>query len=100
MQQNDMKQKYKEFSIWLASYYKIANLNIDKAKMIYTFYFADHRRRDMDNLMLSPKFFQDGFVEAGVLVDDSGDILQIEFDIFHYDKNDARVEILLRWENG
>ena len=99
MQQNDMKQKYKEFSIWLASYYKIANLNIDKAKMIYTFYFADHRRRDMDNLMLSPKFFQDGFVEAGVLVDDSGDILQIEFDIFRYDKNDARVEILLRWDN-
>lgn len=100
MQQNDMKQKYKEFSVWLASYYKIANLNIDKAKMIYSFYFADHRRRDMDNLMLSPKFFQDGFVEANVLVDDSGDMLEIAFDTFHYDKNNPRVEILLRWDYG
>jgi len=98
MQQNDMKQKYKEFSVWLASYYKIANLKLDKAKMIYQFYFSDHRRRDMDNLMLSPKFFQDGFVEANVLVDDSGDILEIEFGSFKYDKNNPRVEIILRWE--
>lgn len=95
MQQNDLKQKYKEFSVWLASYYEIANLNIDKAKMIYSFYFADHRRRDMDNLMLSPKFFQDGFVDANVLVDDRGDMLEIAFDSFHYDKENPRVEILL-----
>jgi Holliday junction resolvase RusA-like endonuclease len=98
MQQNDIKQKYKEFSVWLASYYKIANLNLNKAKMIYTFYFLDHRRRDMDNLMLSPKFFQDGFVEANVLKDDCGDILKIEFESFQYDKLNPRVEIILRWD--
>jgi Holliday junction resolvase RusA-like endonuclease len=95
IQQNDIKQKYKEFSIWLASFYKIANLHLDKAKIIYQFYFQDRRRRDMDNLVLTPKFFQDGFVVAGVLVDDSGDILEIEFGSFKYDRINPRVEIII-----
>ena len=62
MQQNSVKQNYKEFSSWLASYYNIANLYLDKATITYIYYFKDHRRRDMDNMMLTPKFFNDGFV--------------------------------------
>lgn len=91
--QNAIKQKYKEFSIWLASYYNIANLNLEKVRFVYTFYFPDKRRRDFDNLMLTPKFINDGFVEAGVLKDDSGDILKIEFENFQYDKINPRLEI-------
>jgi len=93
MQQNSVKQKYKEFSVWLASYYHIANLNLDKAKIIFRFYFPDKRRRDFDNLMLSPKLIDDGFVEANVFIDDSGDILKLEFDNFYYDCDNPRVEI-------
>jgi Holliday junction resolvase RusA-like endonuclease len=93
MQQNSVKQRYKEFSVWLASYYKIANLNLNKAKIIFTFYFPDRRRRDFDNLMLTPKMIDDGFVEAKVFVDDSGDILKIEFENFQYDSKNPRVEM-------
>jgi Holliday junction resolvase RusA-like endonuclease len=100
MMQNSLKQKYKEFSIWLASYYKIANLNIDKAKLSYTFYFPDHRRRDYDNLLLTPKFLNDGLVEAGVFIDDDGERLKIEFENFQYDKNNARVEINISYDKG
>ncbi len=95
--QSDLKKKYKEFAIWLAEYYKVNNLNLEKAHITYTFYFKDKRRRDVDNLMLSPKLFHDGFVEANMLVDDSGDILSISFAPFEWDKGNPRVEMLLEW---
>jgi Holliday junction resolvase RusA-like endonuclease len=97
MQQNPVKQKYKEFSVWLASYYKIANLNLDAGLMTITFYFPDKRRRDFDNLMLTPKLINDGLVEAGVFKDDSGDILRLKFENFQYDKLNSRVEILIEY---
>jgi hypothetical protein len=102
MMQNALKQKYKEFSVWLASYYSIANLNIDKAVMTFTFYFPDHRRRDFDNLCLSPKFYNDGWVDAKVFVDDSGDHIMLRFNEFEYDKLNPRLEIDVKWgdENG
>jgi Holliday junction resolvase RusA-like endonuclease len=93
MAQNAMKQNYKAFSFWLASYYCIANLNLEKVKISYTFFFPDHRRRDFDNLVLTPKFFNDGFVEAGVMKDDNGENLRIEFNNFQYDKKNPRVEL-------
>ena len=95
MQQNSVKQKYKEFSVWLANYYKIANLNLKKALIIFEFFFPDKRRRDFDNLMLTPKFIDDGFVESNVFGDDNGEILKIEFETFKYDKENPRVEITL-----
>jgi crossover junction endodeoxyribonuclease RusA len=94
--QNALKQNYKEFSIWLASYYNVANLNLDKAEFTYTFYFPDHRRRDVDNLLLTPKFINDGLVEAGVLVDDNGENLRLMFNPFQYDKLNPRVEFIIR----
>lgn len=94
--QNALKQNYKEFSIWLAGYYKVANLNLDKAEFTYTFYFPDHRRRDVDNLLLTPKFINDGFVEADVIVDDNGERLRLMFQPFEYDKLNPRVEIVIR----
>jgi len=97
MAQNNLKQKYKEFSIWLSEYYKINNLNLDNASITYTFYFKDHRRRDFDNLMLTPKLINDGFVEAKVFKDDCGEYLKLEFNPFQYDKLNPRVEMLLEW---
>lgn len=97
MQQNSVKQKYKEFSVWLASYYQIANLNLEEGTMIITFYFPDKRRRDYDNLMLTPKLINDGLVEAGVFKDDNGNILKLIFENFQYDKLDSRVEIIIKY---
>ncbi len=99
MAQNDCKQKYKEFSIWLASNENIANLNLDKVIFNYTFFFSDHRRRDFDNLVLTPKFVNDGFVDAKVIIDDCGEKLKIEFENFEYDKNNPRIEIIIKERN-
>ena len=93
MTQNALKQKYKEFAIWMVSYYKLTNLNLDKAHMRYTFTFGDRRRRDMDNMILSPKFFNDGFVDAGVIEDDDGTRLEISFGSFQYEKRKPKVII-------
>lgn len=92
-QQNSIKQKYKQFAIWLANHYGIANLYWSGAIFKYTFFFPDRRRRDVDNLMLTPKFFNDGFVEAGVLEDDNGERLTILFSPFQYDTRNPRLEI-------
>ena len=97
MAQADLKKKYKEFAIWLAEYYKINNLNLENSCITYTFYFKDKRRRDFDNLLLTPKLLNDGFVEANVLVDDSGDKLRLIFDPFQHDKLNPRVEMLLEY---
>lgn len=97
MAQNNLKQKYKEFSVWLAEYYKINNLNLDNSSITYTFYFKDHRRRDFDNLMLTPKLVNDGFVSANVFKDDCGEFLKLEFSPFQYDKTNPRVEMLLSY---
>lgn len=97
MAQNDLKQKYKEFAIWLSNYYNISNLNLEKSCITYTFYFKDRRRRDYDNLLLTPKLLNDGFVSAGVFVDDSGDKLSLVFAPFKWDKTNPRVEMLLEY---
>jgi len=95
MMQNSVKQKYKEFAVWLASYYNIANLMLEKAEIDYTFYFPDRRRRDMDNLLLTAKFLNDGWVLAHTLIDDNGERLIIRFSPFNYDSKNPRVEITI-----
>jgi hypothetical protein len=97
MAQNNLKAKYKEFAIWLAEYYEIDNMRLEKAHITYTFYFGNKRKRDFDNCLLTPKFINDGFVDAGVFIDDNGEILSISFNPFEYDKNNAKVEMLLEW---
>jgi hypothetical protein len=98
MAQNGLKQKYKEFAVWLAYYYKIDNMNLSKAKITYIFYFSDHRRRDFDNFILAPKFFDDGFVESRTFRDDNGENLKLEFENFRYDKQNGRMEIIISYE--
>jgi hypothetical protein len=98
MAQNSLKQKYKEFAIWLAYYYKINNLNLSRAKITYIFYFTDKRRRDFDNFVLGPKFFDDGFVESRVFLDDNGENLKLELENFRYDKQNGRMEIIISYE--
>lgn len=95
MAQNSVKQHYKEFSIWLANYYKINNLNLTKCSITYSFYFKDKRRHDIDNNMITPKFINDGFTIAHVWVDDNSDYLQLIFNPIKIDKNNPRVEMLL-----
>jgi hypothetical protein len=97
MAQNDLKQKYKEFAIWLAKYYCIDNLQLNKAIITYSFYFNNKHKHDMDNYVLVQKFLGDGFVQANVFIDDNSDNLQLRFNPFLYDVNYPRIEILLEY---
>lgn len=97
MAQNNLKQKYSEFAIWLAEYYEINNLNLEDSSITYTFYFKDKRCRDFDNLMLTPKLINDGLVKAKVFKDDCGQYLHIAFSPFKFDKLNPRVEMLLKY---
>ena len=97
MTQNNIKQKYKDFGIWLAEYYKISELNLDKAMFTYTFYFDSNRRRDIDNYTLAQKLLGDAFVAAKVLLDDNSKNLHLAFNPFEIDRQNPRVEILIEY---
>lgn len=55
----------------------------ERARMLVTFLVPNHQRRDLDNLVASTKPLTDGLVDAGVLRDDSLDVL---------------VEVAYRWK--
>lgn len=100
-QANSVKQKYKEYAEWLASYFGIANIMLENANIKYKFFYGDKRRRDIDNLMICPKFFNDGFVNAGIFIDDDGKHLGLQIDRIEYDKDHPRIEIeITEIENG
>lgn len=68
-QANDLKQKWKEFIIWLITKYKLNDKGIKKCNMAYIYTFPTRTRRDLDNY--TPKFINDGLVESGFMIDDS-----------------------------
>lgn len=90
---NNLKQRWKSFIVWLIHDLGYAEKRIEQCEMVYHTYFAQNRRRDLDNL--SPKYILDGFVEAGFLVDDDSNHitkLTIECGI---DKENPRIEFLV-----
>jgi hypothetical protein len=95
MAQNGIKQKWKEFIIWLVDYHKLTNAKLNKVCITYTFYFQDRRQRDYDNLMMTPKFINDGFVVSGMIVEDNYKEVKIKFNEIEWDKINPRLEILI-----
>lgn len=69
MAYNTLKQKWKQFSVWLIEQYGLTGKNIKKCKIQFNTYYKTSHRRDLDNL--SPKFIFDGFVESEFIIDDS-----------------------------
>jgi hypothetical protein len=99
MEQNTIKQKYKDFGVWLAKLFKIDGLNLDKVTFTYDFYFGNRQRHDIDNYTLTQKLLGDAFVCANVLKDDNSNNLWLKFNPFKYDKLNPRVEILIEYDN-
>ena len=60
-----------------------------------TYYWPTKRRRDVRNAEASLKAYYDGFVRAGLLVDDDIDHLTHLPSRFAYDKEDPRVEVVI-----
>lgn len=94
MKMNNEKQKWKEFIVWLVNKYKLNKLKIKKAELIFTYYFPTKHRHDADNY--TPKFAMDGLVESGLLIDDDFEHIKVLSIKGGYDKNNPRVEILIR----
>lgn len=89
---NSMKQKWKEFAVWIVREYGWENEYIKSCDLIFTTYFNNKRRRDNDNY--TPKFIMDGFVDAGLLLDDSSSVVKSLTIKCDYDKENPRMEFL------
>ena len=80
---------------------EIDKLNIytkpwDKVETQETYYFKTNRRRDIRNAEALCKAYYDGFVEAGLMADDNHNILTYLPTRLEVDKDNPRVEILLK----
>ncbi len=82
-------------------YYLVKQLGVIKkfkyAKVRITYYFPDHRRRDIiDNY--NPKFIMDGVVKAGILEDDRHEYVGVPELVAAYEKGRAHT-IIEVWED-
>lgn len=90
---NALKQRWKDFIIWLANDLGIAGSQINKCEITHTVYFSTNQRHDSDNTV--PKFILDGLVESGVIIDDdSKHITKLTLQC-GVDKENPRTEIII-----
>ena len=71
---NALKQRWKDFIIYICKKQHIDGLMIDTCTIEVKLTFHDKRRRDLDNYIASMKFIQDGLSSeegCGVIIDDS-----------------------------
>lgn len=90
---NNIKQTWKDFIIWYVREIGLDNIGINKCQITYTTYFKTNRRHDADNI--SPKFIFDGFVEAGLLIDDDLEHITSLTINGGIDKENPRMEFLI-----
>lgn len=90
---NTLKQKWKNFIIWLVNDLGYQDMRIDSCEMLVTTYKKYNRNFDLDNTTI--KFIQDGFVESGLLIDDNYKILKKITLMGGIDKENPRTEIII-----
>ena len=69
---------------------------LESATVDYGFFVPDRRSRDAANLVGACKAYIDGLVDAGVFVDDCWERLAIGVVSVEVDRDNARVEIVIR----
>lgn len=95
-QMNALKQKIKDFIIWFVENQGLTNRKIQKCDMTFVSYFKTKIRADTDNTV--PKFYLDGFVEAGLIEDDDYSHLESLTLRCGYDKESPRTEIFIYYK--
>lgn len=90
---NALKQRWKDFIVWLANDLDIAGLDISKCEITHVVYFSTNQRHDPDNTV--PKFILDGLVESGVIVDDDSKRITKLILQCGVDKENPRTEIII-----
>ena len=92
-QMNDLKQKWKDFSIWLVKKNGLEGKKLECFDMRFVTYMPTKRRIDPDNTV--PKFILDGFTESGFIVDDDNLHLRSLTLCADYDRDFPRTEIFI-----
>ena len=90
MKRNTLKQAWKEMIVWWIEYEHLSGLGLEEFELDMRVFMPSRRRADPDNY--TPKFILDGFVEAGLLVDDDGTHLKRLSISTDYDKDNPRTE--------
>lgn len=93
-QMNALKQKWKDFGIWLINNLGYADMKIENYEIEYITYMPTRRRIDPDNT--TPKFLNDALVESGFIMDDDGVHMKSLTLKTGYDKKNPRTEITVR----
>lgn len=93
-QMNALKQKHKEFGIWLINRLGLQDLKLNKFEMEFEIYMPTKRRSDNDNFV--PKFLLDAFTESGFIEDDDNKHLTKLIITSGYDKDNPRTEIKIK----
>jgi Holliday junction resolvase RusA-like endonuclease len=97
-QMNAVKQKWKDFIVWLSGETGFKDSKIDKYSVFIKTYFPRNNRHDADNTV--PKFILDGLVEGGVVIDDdSKHLISLTLEC-GVDKENPRTEIYVNPTEG
>lgn len=90
--QDNLKKAWGEYAEWLVEYHGYKNLMIEKCSCRIEIYKPTKRRFDLDNHGCL-KFFNDGLVKAGLIIDDDVNHLNPVTIYGGYDKENPRMEV-------
>ena len=76
---------------WLAKIQWKDEKPMMKARITYSFFVKDHRRRDVDNLVASCKPYPDGLIDVGVLFYDDAEHLEFGMSSLTTDTKDRTI---------
>jgi len=89
-------KRYRQTAWAIALNERVATGPWKRAQATLVFYWPDRRRRDIRNAEAAMKAAYDGIVDAGILADDSYDVLTHKPTQFKLDREHPRVEILIQ----
>ena len=93
---NAMKQEYQR-KVVSAVRSQLRGIHIDKPVKIYYTFYEENRKRDLDNISaFAHKVIQDGLVKGGLIANDGWKNIVGFSDEFFVDKENPRIEILIR----
>lgn len=93
---NDVKQKYKEFIMWVCRNQGVDNMRIAECEIFLELVFHDKRLRDIDNHIGGYKFIADGLTETdgcGVILDDNYQVVKKLSSNIRYEKGEKKTII-------
>lgn len=93
---NAMKQEYQR-KVVSAVRSQLRGIHIDKPVKIYYTFYEENRKRDLDNISaFAHKVIQDGLVKGGLLANDGWKNIVGFSDDFYVDKENPRIEVIIR----